>query len=103
MTEEFALRYLPQRVEERGFRKHRMIFQDLNLQARQEIILSAYNEIWFLLEAQEGISISSDLGEYDDNNPLLSENMHEHADAIIIRNNSNERRKVKFIQVLLIN
>ena len=94
MTDEFAIRYLPQRVQERGFQKHRLIFQDLNLEPNEQIELAAYNEIWFL--------ISSDLGEYDYSNPTLSENIHEHADAIIIKNNADTRRKVKFIQVILI-
>ncbi|MEM9388845.1 MAG: hypothetical protein AAGA02_00140 [Bacteroidota bacterium] len=102
MTEEFAIRYLPQRVQERGFQKHRMIFQDLNLEPNQQIELAAYNEIWFLIDVEVGISISSDLGEYDYSNPALSENIHEHADAIIIKNNAETKRKVKFIQVILI-
>jgi hypothetical protein len=54
-----------------------------------------------LLEAESGISISSDFGEYDYNNPKLSENIHEHADRIEIRNQSTEPGKVKFIQVIL--
>lgn len=102
MTEEFAIRYLPQRVQERGFQKHRLIFQDLNLEPNQQIELAAYNEIWFLIGIEEGILISSDLGEYDYSNSSLSENIHEHADAIVIKNNASQRRKVKFIQVILI-
>ena len=102
MTEEFAIRYLPQRVQERGFQTHRMVFQDLNLEAGQQVELAAYNEIWFLIGADEGITISSDLGEYDYSNNNLSENIHEHADAIVVRNTADERRKVKFIQVILL-
>lgn len=102
MTEEFAIRYLPQRVQERGFQKHRIIFQDLNLEPNQHIELAAYNEIWFLIEVENGIAVSSDLGEYDYNNPALSENIHEHADAITITNTADIPRKVKFIQTILI-
>lgn len=102
MTEEFAIRYLPQRVEERGFQKHRMIFQDLNLEPNQQIELAAYNEIWFLIDAEDGIAISSDLGEYDYSNSALSENIHEHADAITVKNTADVSRKVKFIQTILI-
>lgn len=102
MTEELAIRYLPQRVQERGFQKHRMVYQDLNLEAGQQIELAAYNEIWFLIGADDGITISSDLGEYDYSKSNLSENIHEHADAIVIRNMANEKRKVKFIQVILL-
>lgn len=101
MTEELAIRYAPQRVQERGFQTYRMVFQDLNLEPKQEIQLAAYNEIWFLIEAESGISISSDFGEYDYNNPKLSENIHEHADHIEIKNQSDELKKVKFIQIIL--
>ena len=44
---------------------------------------------------------AADFGEYDYNNPKLSENIHEHADRIEILNQSSETRKVKFIQVIL--
>ena len=101
MSEEFAIRYVPSRVRERGFSKYRLIFQDLNLKKEQQIELAAYNEIWLLIEADVGISISSDYGEYDYGNENLSENVHEHADRIIIRNDHEEARKVKFIQVIL--
>lgn len=101
MTEELAIRYIPQRVQERGFKTYRLVFQDLNLEPKQEVRLAAYNELWILLEADSGISISSDFGEYDYHNPKLSENIHEHADRIEILNQSSETRKVKFIQVIL--
>ena len=101
MTEELVIRYAPQRVAERGFKTYRMVFQDLNLEPDQTIQLAAYNEIWFLIEAESGISISSDFGEYDYNNPKLSENIHEHADSIEVKNQSGHVRKVKFIQVIL--
>ena len=101
MTEEFAIRYTPQRVQERGFQNYRMVFQDLNLEPNQKIQLAAYNEIWFLIGAEEGVSISSDLGEYDYTNPVLSENIYEHADSITVKNKASGLRKVKFIQVIL--
>ncbi len=101
MTEELAIRYAPQRVQERGFETYRLVFQDLNLEPKQELQLAAYNEIWFLIEADSGISISSDYGEYDYNNPKLSENIHEHADWIEVKNQSDESKKVKFVQVIL--
>ena len=101
MTEELAIRYAPRRVRERGFSRYRLVFQDLNLKASQQIELAAYNEIWFVLGADNGIAISSDYGEYDYTNDKLSENVHEHADQIIIKNTVHEPQKVRFIQVIL--
>ena len=102
MTEEFALRYTPQRVKERGFQNYRMVFQELQLAPGEHIDLAAYNEIWFLVKAEENISIYSDLGRYDEDNPLLSEQVHEHGDAITIHNTSGQHRNVTFIQILLL-
>lgn len=101
MREELAIRYAPRRVRERGFSKYRLVFQDLNVKTGQQIELAAYNEIWFVLEADIGIAISSDYGEYDYSNEKLSENIHEHADRIMIKNSSDMPQKVKFIQVIL--
>ena len=101
MSEEFAIRYAPQRVREKGFSRYRLIFQDLNLKGKQRLELAAYNEIWFLLEAECGISISSDYGKYNYNDRNLTGNVHEHADWIVIRNHSDKAQKVKFVQVIL--
>lgn len=102
MKEEVAIRYIPQRVSERGFSKHRLVYQDLNLKAKDFLKLAAFNEIWFVLEVEEGISIRSDFGVYNYEDRELTENVHEHGDDIIIENTSNQVRKVKFIQVILI-
>lgn len=102
MSEEFAIRYAARRVKERGFSKYRLVFQDLNLKVGQQIELAAYNEIWFVTGTDNGIVISSDYGEYDYGNENLSENIHEHADRILIKNTSAlEPQKVRFIQVIL--
>ena len=103
MREELAIRYIPQRVSERGFSRHRMVFQDLNLRTGQSIKLTAYNEIWMLLNADDGLLIRSSFGIYDHRNQNLRENIHEHGDEIIIENNSNQPAKVSFIQVILMN
>lgn len=102
MKEEVAIRYIPQRVSERGFSKHRLVYQDLNLKPRDFLKLAAFNEIWFVLDAEEGILIRSDFGVYNYGDRGLTENTHEHGDDIFIENISNEVRKVKFIQVILI-
>ena len=101
MSEDFAIRYAPRRVRERGFSRYRLVFQDLNLKKRQHIELAAYNEIWFVLGADSGIAISSDYGEYDYRNEKLPGNIHEHADQIIIKNTVHKPQKVRFIQVIL--
>lgn len=102
MKEEVAIRYIPQRVSERGFSKHRLVYQDLNFSPGQYLKMAAFNEIWFLLDAEEGILIRSDFGVYNYGDRELNENIHEHGDDIFIKNTSNQIRKVRFIQVILI-
>ena len=101
MSEDFAIRYAPRRVREKGFSRYRLLFQDLNLGAGKQVQLAAYNEIWFLLEAEADISINSDYGRYNYNDQNLTENIHEHADQIVITNSGNTAQKVKFLQVIL--
>ena len=101
MSEVFALQYIPQRVRERGFARYRMGFQDLQFAPGEAQEITAYNELWLLLEADAGITIQSDYGRYDARSEKLSENIHEHADQIWIRNTSDTSQKVQFIQVIL--
>ena len=101
MSEVFALQYIPQRVRERGYQQYRLEFQDLQLSANEEREVTAYNELWLLLEADEGIMIQSDYGRYEAHGGQLPENVHEHADNILIRNVAREAQRVTFIQVIL--
>ena len=100
MTEEFILRYANQRVKERGFEKFLMRYHDLALQGEEVKEINAFNEIYFLISADEGISIRSDYGEYDYGHYGLSENVHEHADQIRITNYTSSIKRIRFIQVI---
>ena len=101
MSEEFALQYIPQRVRERGYDRYRLEFQSLQLAPGEEREITAYNELWLLLEADEGIIIRSDYGLYSVRDEQAPENVHEHADQILIRNASHLVQRVQFIQVVL--
>ena len=100
MSEEFILRYTEQRVKERGYDTFLMRYHDLLIQGEEKKEIQAFNEIYFLISADAGISIQSDYGEYDYDNLSLSENVHEHADQIRITNNTSSIKRVKFIQVI---
>lgn len=101
MSEVFAMHYIPQRVRERGYDRYRLEFQDLQLAPSEEREITAYNELWLLLEAEEGITIRSDYGHYNVRDGQLPENVHEHADRILVRNASYVVQWVQFIQVVL--
>ena len=101
MTEQFVINYAPQRAKERGFQKFRLDYRDINIAPDEKKEIPGYNQIWFVVDAGEGIYISSDYGVYDADNPLLQENAHEHADWIEIENISKSTSQVKFIVVTL--
>jgi hypothetical protein len=100
MTEEFIIRYAEQRAKERGYDKFLMRYHDLVIQGEETKEINAFNEIYFLISADAGISIQSDYGEYDYGNLSLSENVHEHADQIRITNYTSSTKRVQFIQVI---
>lgn len=101
MTEQFVISYAPQRAKERGFQKFRLDYRDINIAPHEKKEIPGYNQIWFVVEAGEGIYISSDYGEYNADNQLIQENAHEHADWIEIENISKSTSQIKFIVVTL--
>ncbi len=101
MVEDFIVVLASQRVRERGFSRYRLSHRDLSIAPNEKREVRAYNEIWFLVHAGEGILISSDYGEYDHDNGASGENIHEHGDIITITNGSATVKQAKFIQVQL--
>ncbi|MBP2831256.1 hypothetical protein J8281_03565 [Aquimarina sp. U1-2] len=67
----------------------------------EERKIEAFNEIWLLIEADQGIHIRSDYGEYNESNKGLSENSQEHADEISILNTTENPKKVIFLQIIM--
>ena len=102
MTERFAMDYARQKASDRGFKVYRFVYQDLVLGSNESRELAAYNELWFLIDFEFGITVQSDFGICDFENDRLTENIHVHGDQMVIHNKDNNPRRVKFIQLILI-
>ena len=94
--------YAKARVKERGYTNYRLVFRDLQLQPNESRTVNAYNEIWLLLESDEGVRVASDYGIYDYKNANLMEQIHEHADRITLVNTLNTKQNVRFLQVIMV-
>ena len=101
MNDICPITYAKERVKERGYTGYRLVFRDLQLQANEVRRIAAYNELWLILNSPAGIVIESDYGTFNYSDRSLSENIHEHADQIIIRNKSASTIKIQWLQVIM--
>ena len=103
MTQEFALLHIPSRMQELGHGTNYFTPtpQHYSLQAGEVRSIDAYNAYFFLTSADADISVRSEFGMYDLNNPLLNQQLYEHEGKIIITNTSRNLRHVQFIQVII--
>jgi hypothetical protein len=102
MTEGYILHYVPVRVKELGYTLHRMRYRDLVIEGDSRIIIPAFNELYYIVDDPPGLIVESGYGMYDSTDDPLAENVHEHRGEIIITNPGTGRRKIKFIQVIIV-
>ena len=102
MTQEFALLHIPRRMEELGHGNNYFtpMPQHYSLYAGEVRTIDAYNEYFFLTNADNDISISSEFGMFDVTDDSLNQQLYEHQGKIIITNKSRNLRHVQFIQVI---
>lgn len=103
MTESYILHYVPVRVKELGHDAHRVRYRDLVIEGDSTLIIPAFNELYFIVDDPPGLIVESAYGMYDSTDDPLAENVHEHRGEIIITNPGTGRRKIKFIQVIIVN
>jgi hypothetical protein len=103
MTEHFILQYIPGRIRQLGYRKYHIRYKDITISAYSKQVLTAYNELYFVVDDPKGIWLESDYGVYDGIDESAASNMHEHRGEITIENPGNERRRIKLIQVIIVN
>lgn len=102
MTEEFAILFIKDRMEELGYGKSYFAPtpKHFSLYGGETRIIDAYNEYYFLIEADKVVSIISEFGMYDVNDDTINEQLYEHQGKLILTNKSKEIAHVKFIQVI---
>jgi hypothetical protein len=103
MTEQFILQYAPERVKQLGYATYHLKYHDLVLHGNSSKMLQAYNELHFIVEDPKGLVVESDYGLYDSTDDPLDTNIHQHRGEIIITNPSTEKRRIKLIQIIIVN
>lgn len=103
MSEEYILRIIPERIKQLGYRNYHIRYRDLTIQPSKTEILAAHTELWFIVDDPQGLVIESDYGIYDSTGAYLFDNSHIHKGDINIINSESESKRVKFIQVIIVN
>jgi hypothetical protein len=106
MTEQFILGYIPNRIKQLGYNQYHIRYRSLTLEDHSSLRIQAYNELFFIIDDPEGVIVESDYGVYDTtSNQVLPiyENTLQHRGEIVISNPAAGNRKIKFIQVIIVN
>jgi hypothetical protein len=103
MREEFILAYIPERVKQLGFTSYHIRYRDFFIASRGSQSIDAWNELYFLVGEPLDILIDSDYGQYNSTISAQAENTYQHKGNISISNTADSGRRVKFIQVILVN
>jgi len=104
MTSDLALNYIARRMKEMGFEKDYLIrFRHILLKVNEARELSAYNQIFLLIEPVHDIRIESDVGLFDLTEDHSNEMQYEHRGRIKITNLSLSPINARFLQAIPIN
>lgn len=101
MTIDFALTYIPRRMEELGYANNYFLKpKHLILQPGEQRKIEAHNQYFILIQEAEEVKIASEFGFYDLLSTASNELDYEHQGMIIIDNYSQEVKHLKLIQVI---
>lgn len=102
MTEAYIHLRVPGRLAELGFTKYHERHRDFIIEAGSSMRLEAFNELYYVVDDPVGLVIESMYGMYDSTEDPLLENVHEHRGEVVINNPGTVRRRIKFIQVIIV-
>ena len=101
MTTNFALEYIPRRMQELGVNNNYLLkFRHLVIQPNDIVIVDAYNEYFLLVQAGNDLKVKSEFGVYDLFDTGINEQQYEHQGKISITNLSYSVQHIKFIQII---
>jgi hypothetical protein len=103
MTEDYILQRIPQRIKELGYHNYHVRYRDVSVPALGSVTFPAFNEVWYIINDPSGIIVSSDYGIYDSTGDYIFDNIHQHRGEIQVTNPQAEHKRIKFIQVVIIN
>ena len=103
MTEQLIIQYIPERVKQLGFREYHLRYRDLMIRKQSSVNVTAWNELYFIVDDPSGLVVESDYGIYDSTETPVEENIHQHRGEIVIQNKTGNTKRIKFIQVIIVN
>ena len=104
MTSDLALEYIARRMNEMGYGKSYLLrFRHILLKVSEVREITAYNQIFLLIEPVHDIRIESDVGLFDLTEDHANEMQYEHRGRIRITNLSLSPTNARFLQAIPIN
>jgi len=103
MSEELILQLIPERIRQSGYKNYHLRYRDFTIKASSTLVIPAFNEFWFISGDPQGLLVESGYGIYDSTGAYLSDNTHIHRGEIVITNEDPENKRIKFVQVIIIN
>jgi len=101
MTTDFALAYIPRRMQELGINDNYLLkFRHFVIPPADKLIVDAYNEYFLLLQGGNDLIVDSEFGVFNLYDTGINEQQYEHQGKIIITNNSKNLKHIKFIQII---
>lgn len=101
MTSDLALDYIKRRMEEMGYgTKYLIRFRHILLKVSEVREITAYNQIFLLIDPMHTIRIESDVGLFDVNEDHANEMQYEHRGRIRITNLSLSPTNARFLQAI---
>jgi len=102
MTEQFILDFAPLRLKQQGYSRFHLRHRDFIVEAGATITIPAYNEMFFIVDEPPGLVVDSDYGMFDSTDDLIPECIHIHRGEIKITNPGDTKRRIKFIQAIIV-
>lgn len=103
MTEQLIIQYVPERIRQLGFTDYHLRYRDLMIVKQSSMTVTAWNELYFIVDDPPDVIVESDYGIYDSTENPVEENVHQHRGEIVIRNKSSRSKRIKFVQVIIVN
>jgi hypothetical protein len=102
MTEQFILQFAPLRIKQQGYSRYYLRHRDFIVEAGVTIVIPAYNELFFIVDEPPGLVVDSDYGMYDSTENPIPECIHIHRGDIKITNPGPAKRRIRFIQAIIV-
>ena len=104
MTSDLALDYIARRMEEMGHGSRYLLrFRHVLLNVAEAREITAYNQIFLLIDPVATVRIESDVGLFDITETNANELQYEHRGRIRLHNQSLSPTNVRFLQAIPIN